>query len=220
MITAEIQSRLEEYHKQIGIFVLVVHISGAIGMMSPLRMYFLALTPLNLVFSFLLVTYFHPERTPVFWRNLLVIVSLGFIIELIGVNTGWPFGIYQYEWAFGPQLWNTPVVIGLNWFIMTYSGVYILGRIFHNDFTTAILSGVCITLLDVILEPVAINSSYWTWASEHVPFNNYVTWFICISLFSFLILRTEKRVTNPLIKWVFGAQLVFFLSLYVFYQYT
>jgi len=149
MIATEIRSRLEEYHKQLGIFVLVVHISGAIGMMSSLRMYFLALTPLNLVFSFLLVTYFHPERTLVFWRNLLVIVSLGFIIELMGVNTGWPFGIYQYEWAFGPQLWNTPIVIGLNWFIMTYSGVYFLRKVIKNEYITAILSGICITFLAV-----------------------------------------------------------------------
>lgn len=219
MITTEIRSRLEEYNRTIGIFVLVVHIAGAIGMMSPMRMYFLALTPLNLFFSFILVTYFHPEKTSVFWRNLILIVTLGFLIELLGVNTGWPFGIYQYEWAFGPQLWNTPIVIGLNWFIMTYSGVYILRKLLRNDFLTALISGLCITLLDVVLEPVAINSSYWTWATEHVPLNNYVTWFICITGFSYLLLKTEGQVSNPMVKWVFGSQVIFFISLCVYYLY-
>lgn len=214
-----IKAKMEQNVAAIGFFMLIVHISGAIGMMTPARMYFLALTPVNLVISFALILYFHPRKSPVFWRNVFVIVVFGFLIELIGVNTGWPFGIYQYEWAFGPQLWNTPIVIGLNWFVMTYGGVYFIRRLFSNELVTSFITGLCVTLLDVILEPVAIYSSYWTWASERVPLSNYVTWFVCISVFAFLIIRSEKIVINPIVKWILGGQVVFFVTLCIYYLY-
>ena len=59
---------------------------------------FLSLTPLNLLLTLLIILINHND-----WKNwwiFLLSYLAGLGIEIIGVNTGWPFGEYVY----GPVL--------------------------------------------------------------------------------------------------------------------
>ncbi|MFN2335752.1 MAG: carotenoid biosynthesis protein, partial [Bacteroidales bacterium] len=67
----------------------------------------------------------------------IAIAVTSFLIEAVGVNTGRIFGTYTYGKALGPALWNTPVIIGLNWFLLIYCtnviSRQIWGFIAHKD---------------------------------------------------------------------------------------
>ena len=202
---------------QMGIFLMVVHVAGILGMMSSARELFLSLTPVTLVFSFLVLVYYHENKNKGFYFFTSSVVLLGFLIELIGVNTGWPFGVYEYDWAFAPKVCGTPLVIGLNWFVLTYCGTYVLKSVSRFKSLNAILTGLSVTALDVVIEPVAIHSHYWNWEQIHVPWNNYLTWFICISIFSFWLLNLQPSLKNKISNWLYIAQILFFTILCIYY---
>ena len=197
----------------IGAFVMLVHVSGMIGLMTEYRDFFINLTAVNLIFTFGIVVFFHEKKTTAFWVYLVLISVLGFLLEVIGVNTGFPFGEYSYGFPFGPQMWDTPPVIGLNWFVLTYGFTYLLKGLNAQRWIKALVVGMLVTSLDVIIEPVAIDLGYWTWATEHVPIQNYITWFLAISVFSFYVFHQEKgnkEWHNLIVKWVIAAQIIYF----------
>ena len=209
----------EKLAKYIGAFMMLVHVSGMIGVMTSYRSFFVDLTAVNLILTFILMVYFHEEKRKVFWLYMVVIAVLGFTVEVLGVNTGIPFGEYSYGFPFGPQIWGTPPVIGLNWFILTYGVAYLMRRSKVSKILKALIVGLLVTSLDVIIEPVAINLGYWTWVAEHVPIQNYVTWFVCISIFSYWIYHVEKesdKWKNPMVIWLIAAQVVYFVGVCIY----
>lgn len=105
--------------KSAGILLWVYGV-GLAGMLLPLsRELFIAITPLNLIFATLFLFYRRwPARRVIITGLVLFIAS--FLVEAVGVNTGMIFGSYSYGSALGPRLWNTPVIIGLNWFVLIY----------------------------------------------------------------------------------------------------
>lgn len=100
--------------------LLWVYGVGLAGMLLPFsRELFIVITPLNLLFAALFLFYgIWPTRRVLFTG--LAVFAASFLVEAVGVNTGKIFGSYSYGSALGPRLWNTPVIIGLNWFVLIY----------------------------------------------------------------------------------------------------
>lgn len=100
--------------------LLWVYGVGLAGMLLPFsREIFITITPLNLIFAALFLFYGRWPARRVLLTGLAVFVA-SFLVEAAGVNTGKIFGYYSYGSALGPKLWNTPVIIGLNWFVLIY----------------------------------------------------------------------------------------------------
>lgn len=208
-------SKEKRYENIAKIVLVAVHVVGIVGMLSPYRELFLMLTPFNLLLSFGILLTFHRERSPKFYKSMLFIIISGFVIEVIGVNTGFPFGTYTYGEAFGPQLMGTPFMIGVNWFIMAYCGAMLFKNFSSFPLINALLAGTFITLIDLILEPVAISFNFWNWGGAEVPIQNYITWGTCISIFSLLIYTLGLKYKNPMSNWVLGVQVLFFMGLLI-----
>ena len=87
--------KINEIGKNYAGWILVIfHVVGLFLLGGEWRDELVYLTPFNLLLLaglFLLTT----ERPLVKWAYYLPIL-LGFLIELIGTNTGFPFGVYSY----------------------------------------------------------------------------------------------------------------------------
>jgi len=144
----------------------------------------------------------------------LTIFIVGYIIEIIGVNTGYLFGSYTYGDALGIKLFNVPPLIGLNWLIIIISGASIARKIFSNQpvWVVAIVSAFICTLLDVIIEPVAIKFNFWSWENGNIPIYNYICWLVFSFLFSLLYLRNKFQV-NKIGIYTYGVWVLFFTFL-------
>jgi uncharacterized membrane protein len=100
--------------------LLWVYGVGLAGMLLPFsRELFITRTPLNGIFAALFLFYGRWPARRVLLTGLAVFVA-SFLVEAAGVNTGKIFGYYSYGSALGPKLWNTPLIIGLNWFVLIY----------------------------------------------------------------------------------------------------
>lgn len=100
--------------------LLWVYGVGLAGMLLPFtRELFKIITPLNLLFAtaFLFWGKCHARRVLITGAFIAV---ASFFIEAAGVNTGQVFGVYSYGKTLGPALLNTPIIIGLNWFLLIY----------------------------------------------------------------------------------------------------
>ena len=75
------------------------------------------------------------------------------VSEIIGVNSGLLFGSYYYGENLGISVFGVPLVIGLNWVVLTISCGNVSYYIFSKNKIFSILLGSFLMLfLDVIME--------------------------------------------------------------------
>jgi putative membrane protein len=72
------------------------------------------------------------------------------------------------------------------------------------------------TGFDFVMEPVAVKTGMWSWASDEVPLQNYLGWFIVsalvISGFELLKIKTDNKIAGR----IFILQFIFFVFLNLF----
>ena len=200
------------------VFILFLfHISGIIAILfTPFRDFFLSLTPLNLLVSTFLVGKFHSSFSPTQIKIFSLIAVLGFSVEALGVATGKIFGVYHYGPVLGWKIFETPLMIGVNWILLSYSMTYSWSRWIQNKWIVAVVSAVSLVLFDVIIEPVAIFYNLWRWETENVPLQNFMAWGIIAFIFCAMIIHSIKDSENKLAPYLILVQGLFFGILYLF----
>ena len=189
--------------------LLVPYAVGLVGFLIPgSRELFLALTPVMLAFSFILVI---AEEYPWARLNAIPLVAIGvlsFLAEYIGVNKALLFGNYEYGDLLGFSYGNVPVIIAFNWVMLAVAARSLVNLISKNRWISSLLTAILITGYDVILEPVAIQYGWWWWQAGDVPLYNYLCWFGLALLFQ-LFLRDIPKETGRSF-WTLIVQVVFF----------
>lgn len=190
--------------------VIALHVVGIIGLSIPeYRDLFLRLTPLQLLSSLFLILAFHKGWSDAFPIFAAAAFWLGFGSELIGIHTGYLYGDYVYGTTLGPKLWEVPIIIGVNWFIL----VYLTGTVFYkiaNDYYAAILGATAMIAIDYIMEPVAVALDMWYWKFEIIPFSNYAGWFGVAFLIHLIFRKANFVKGNSLANFLLLCIILFF----------
>jgi putative membrane protein len=103
-------------------------------------------------------------------RYLPITALFGLGIEVLGVHTGWPFGIYEYDSSLGGQLFGVPLVVPFAWVMMVHPALIAARRIAGN--WAFLYGGALLAAWDVFLDPLMVGAGRWTWevTGAHVPF--------------------------------------------------
>lgn len=204
--------------KNLAIAILIIlYTVGIVGFLLPIDKNFPLLTPLNLVLSCLLIIPAKEERAAKTFFFLRLCFVVGLLAEMIGVNTGLIFGSYTYGPVLGYQILGTPIMIGINWAMLSYcAGVSINSLLKNSNWILKSLAGATLmVLLDVLIEPVAMHYDFWQWGNNIVPIQNYIAWF-SISLVLLLVFnKILGHVVNKAAIVLFILQFVFFGILYL-----
>ena len=226
-------NRFSKYQIATGIAIFF-HAIGLAGMLFTDNNFFVHSTPFNLLLSFLLLVWTHPEKNKSFYFFIGIVFIVGFLSEVVGVNTGLLFGEYHYSKILGIQLFQVPILIAVNWFIIIYcSGIgthVLLNKVINRvakDYNepslklkamSVIFDGASLAVLfDWLMEPVAIKLGFWTWGGDgSVPFYNYFCWLLIsillLTVFNFFNFRKENKFAVNLLL----TQALFFLILRTF----
>jgi putative membrane protein len=218
--------------KNIATFIAILfHVSGWIGIaFTPYKDWFISLTPLNLCLMALLLFWNQPEKSKNFFLFFFLVFIVGMGTEMIGVNTGWLFGNYQYGNILGKKLNGVPWLIGLNWFVVVFCSAscmqqfqqWFSGRMEKTGtempqrlkiFSLIIDGAFLAVFFDWIIEPVAMKLGYWQWQNSIVPFYNYACWFLISVALLLLFWRFSFQKINHFAVHLFIIQLLFFLAL-------
>lgn len=196
-------------HASVAILV-ILYVVGIVGLGSVNRDWFLAATPLTLVISAGLLLLNHGEWNRAAVLAVSVAALVGFLVEVVGVKTGVIFGEYAYGATLGAKLWAVPLVIGLNWLLLTYTTGALAARLRLPRIVQAALAAVAMTALDLLIEPIAMALDFWQWSGGIVPLQNYIAWFVVsfALLLLFQYLRFDKR--NPVAAPILALQVLFF----------
>ncbi len=207
------QRLLQWFDRTRATFIIVVLQSvGLAGLASPWAEHLVPLTPVTLlIIALLLLLHTRPDAlTLAFAAGVLV---LGFLVEMAGVRTGVIFGHYQYGDALGLKLWDTPLMIGVNWLLLVLCiGPLIAGVALPTWARIAVASLVMVGV-DLLIEPVAMQLGFWTWDGGVVPMRNYIAWGLVSAVFFAAYFTLPVKRTNPLAPVVLGAQLFFFAGI-------
>jgi len=175
----------------IGIIIIsAFYFFGIIGIISPYQDWFIEKTAFNLMLSFLIVVLYQQSHDLRLISAIIFCYVIGFFAEFLGVNYGLIFGSYNYPDTLGPQLKGVPLIIGINWFIITFCVGAVIFRLSKMPLVVKVLLATVLTvLIDVLIEPVAMKIDFWNWSNNEVPFQNYLGWaVISLLIFSFYAL--------------------------------
>ena len=174
----------------------------------------LDLTVFNLLLSAAVILGFgHRVDT---WRWLLT-AYLTYGVEVVGVQTGFPFGDYTYGTRLGPTLYDVPhdrgpLAAHPHW------GHVLVAALDSSCGTSRRPPAVrhaasLMVAMDFIIEPVAMRTGYWQWAGGHIPVENYIAWWIIAFALAWGWRHTRTFRTNPAAGWLLVVQTLFFIGI-------
>ena len=129
------------------------------------------------------------------------------ISKIPNITTGGIMGDVQGTYYFTRGFFwflETPVMACVGWFFVAYSCVYVADLVLPKAKIVwrATMGGLLAVNLDLWLDPVQTHKTFisWVWKSPdainifHIPFSNFVGWFLLIFLFAIVFERVPEMV--------------------------
>ncbi len=137
---------------------------------------------------------------------ITILSILAYLIEYVGLTTGFPYGDFYYSKLAGPKIFNTlPVLVAFAWPPLVI-GSYFL---FHNKerFLRDIRPVIFLVALDLVIDPGAVEIGLWGWLEGgwyyNVPLLNYFGWFISGIIGIWAIGKIVKQKPKQVNPWIF-----------------
>ena len=194
--------------------IWLFHLSGIMGILYGNSEWFISATPLNLSINFILLLMNCNGHK---WFFPLVILGFftGMITEIMGVQWGWIFGDYQYGNALGYKVLGVPLLIGVNWALLTTITGAIAQQFYQNIFMRIIVGVGLMIFLDLLIEPIAPVLDFWAFDGGEAPLQNYIGWVVVAlflqSTFHYLKVSVEGWFPHQL----YLLQIIFFAVLLI-----
>lgn len=142
----------------------------------------------------------------------LAIYVFTFTVEAAGVATGAIFGEYAYGDGMKVQWLGVPLVIALNWTLLTLGVNDLASRISSSPWVRSAAAGLLIAAYDWFIEPVAIRLDYWQWATgSNIPVQNYIAWAVVAFIASLPLHLLRIRFRHWLLPLYLGVQWLYFV---------
>ena len=196
------------------LILLIFYTVGTVGILLPeYREFMLRFSAMNLFVSMIILILSRKNHVLPFWRMLAICFVVGIVVELIGTRTGLLFGNYAYGANLGPKVFGVPWIIGVNWGILVVCSASWVNRLQAHLIIKALLAALIMTALDLIIEPVAIDSDFWTWKSAKIPIYNYICWFVIAFPLQWLNFKLKAVESNKVANGLLVIMTLFFLIL-------
>jgi len=117
---------------------------------------------------------------------LAALVGYTYLIEIVGVRTGWPYGAFVYGVDLGPMLAGVPLALPV-FFIPLVVNAYLLCLLLLGSRATSAAVRLAVVVpavlaMDVVLDPGAVALGFWRYeaagAFHGVPLSNYAGWLL------------------------------------------
>jgi putative membrane protein len=138
-----------------------------------------------------------------------ITLAFGYFIELIGVKSGWPFGVYSYDPSLGPQIFVVPLVVPFAWAMIAHPILCAARRVAGN--WVFLYGGFGLMAYDLFLDPQMVSAGRWKWevTGSHVPFqpniplSNMFGWLLAgialMALLNFFLPKEQRKYGSSLI---------------------
>jgi len=181
----------------------------------------------SLGFSFFVyhsIIFFGVFNTVLFFISSIVI---SLITENLGTNKGLVFGKYSYNPKLcpGTMIGNVPILIAISWAGLIYMALVCTMLIFDGQIVSdvtivhIIFASMFITILDLVLDPIAVDEGRWSWDIPGkyygVPLKNFFGWFFntAVILLVFSLLASNHTIINTYSNYILFSPGILFIIL-------
>ena len=189
---------------------------GLIGLnLNQTKVFFASISSFNLLLTFVLLSFSWKDKTKKWYLFIAICFLFGIIAEWIGVHTGLLFGQYTYGPNLGFKVDGIPLIIGVNWVLLVFASQSLVRKWVKNPYLILLLSASMMTLLDVFIEPIAVDLDYWQWDNMVIPLYNYICWFFVSIPMHLLYHKMAFHRKSSLAENLFFVMALFFILLNV-----
>ena len=201
----------------ISVFIIwIFNISGILGILSLYSDWFLRLTPINLLMYVILIIWNIEKISNKFLIAFSIPFFIGFLTEYLGVNYGLIFGSYSYGDNLGLKIGGVPLIICVNWAVLTIITADLSKFIHKNTIIQSLLGGFIMMLLDIMIEVSAPRFDFWEFENNIIPLKNYIGWFIIGSIAHYLYHQIRIKTSLKVSIHIFVAIIIFFFTFLIF----
>jgi len=200
--------------------LLILHLVGIVGLLSPYQELFLRATGINLLLTAFFLFLHHKDWNRNFRIFSLLCLVVTFALEVIGVATGDIFGEYFYGNPLGIKLLGVPLIIGVNWVMLIYVVGIIANKISGSTLVKSLSGAALLLLFDFVMEPIAMHYNFWIWEDGMIPTVNYLAWFTISFIFLLIFYKSKFQKKNPLAIPVYLIQFAFFSIINLYFLFT
>ena len=137
---------------------------------------------------------------------LLIIAGLiGFLSEIVGVITSFPYGEYEYTDKLGIKIFDVPIVLICAWIIVSSFALDLISFLKLKKIFFPFVFASITTYYDLLIDPLMSGPlNYWVWRTESegfygVPLENFFGWFLVSLFISILPWKTWSNSLFPLV---------------------
>jgi putative membrane protein len=157
--------------------IWLFNITAIIGIGLGFQEWFIEKTYVNMLLYTVFLIALFPVNTS---RNIFLFTIaclIGMSSEWIGVHTSWLFGSYYYGENLGIKLGGVPLLIGVNWAVLSLISADLVKKLNTSKYYKALLAASLMVGLDLLMEYAAPSLDFWYFDGEIAPIKNYLSWF-------------------------------------------
>lgn len=190
-MTPHVVSSKDFWGKFFIIWMWMFHFFGVIGIYFWDRIFFLSSSWISLIVAafamiFNLSSPFKKESI-----GIVAAISFGFFLEVLGVHSKLIFGEYTYGENLGVKLWGVPLMIGVNWFILSYASAAVVNKLGVSLWLKVLLASVLMVGIDFLIEPIAPKFDFWSFESGKADWHNYLGWLLASLLLQWILQKNR-----------------------------
>jgi len=119
-----------------------------------------------------------------------LLVAYTYLIEYVGVSTGWPYGAFEYGISLGPMVGEIPAALPV-FFLPIVLNTYVLSLLLLGERRDSRLLRLAVVIpavvaMDVVLDPAAVSLGFWAYLDGGVfygvPLSNYLGWVLSAAI--------------------------------------
>lgn len=141
------------------------------------------------------------------WKRAVLVMSslsaFAYVIETIGLKTGFPYGSFSYGNMLGAKLFaTTPWTVPFGWVPLLLASWVTVWRWLRPVELRLCGTLAVLIALDLILDPIAVALGFWKYTHPgiwfEVPFTNFLGWIFsgCIGCLILQLLTKQEDIPN------------------------
>jgi putative membrane protein len=215
-----IADTLRQNKKPVIGFFVVFYLVGFFGTTMPFsHELFLKLFPFALLLSFFTILLFNDLRFDIKTISAILLTGLcGFLIEVAGISTHLIFGSYTYGETLGIKVFNTPLMIGINWAMLVFATASVVDSLSVPGPAKILLASVLMVVYDLLMEIIAPVLGMWSWEGGIIPVKNYIAWFLIAVCFHSMYRIFRVKAGSSIALSILLCQAAFFISLIIYFR--
>lgn len=183
--------------KKAGIAILLImYVLMGVGYTSVLSEWFVFLTPVMLFITAGMLWIDSKANNTLGWPIAVLIIVLGYGIEILGVHSPALLGSYSYGEMLGWKFFGVPPIIGVQWLILVWGGFSMVTPFEFAPVVKWLFTALIATGLFWIIEPVASHFHLVEQSQIPASVQNYAVRFVILVLFA-AIFEKYPLVSKP-----------------------